>query len=79
MCVVLRSKVPIGPIKEEKEILRQKELRQMKAKYGLKVSTILQQMQSRHSITVSPATGRSPLCTVVSPVHRAVSMRRPRP
>ncbi|CAL8337883.1 unnamed protein product [Lota lota] len=30
--------VPIGPIKEEKEILRQKELRQMKAKYGLKSS-----------------------------------------
>ncbi|XP_059925671.1 angiogenic factor with G patch and FHA domains 1 isoform X2 [Gadus macrocephalus] len=30
--------VPIGPIKEEKEVLRQKELRQMKAKYGLKSS-----------------------------------------
>ncbi|KAJ3602739.1 hypothetical protein NHX12_030488 [Muraenolepis orangiensis] len=30
--------VPIGPVKEEKEVLRQKELRQMKAKYGLKSS-----------------------------------------
>lgn len=66
---------PKGPTltKEDKEALRQKELKQMKAKYGLQVSV------TRSSFRFKPyslSANKSRLCLLV---NRAMSSRRPKP